>query len=453
MPVSQQEIQELKDALGDSFITDPKVFNPYTRDMSWMVPDGSPIGAVFAESTEDVSKAVAWANKYKIPVSVRSGGSGLAGGAVSYEGGLVISFHKMTRILEIDIESGVAVVEPGIINADLNKELAKDGYFWAPDPASAGVSAVGGNIATNAGGLKAVCHGVTINWVRALEVVLADGTVVQVGSRSIKNVTSLNLRELFVGSEGTLGIITQAVLRIERIPQFTPYTFLACFDEVEDAGIATIAIRGSGTLPVSLELMDALSVRLTNERNPDRQVPEPGAALLLGQTEGANAKAEAEEFAKTCEEFGATSIVVQEGSDLFQLRRDGYPALQANGMGVIGDVSVPIGALAEMIHIIGEISERRNRRVSILAHAADGNIHPIVECGEGEEESRAAEELLDEICERAGELGGVVSGEHGIGYLKRAETQKLLSTEVKDIQLAIKKALDPNGILTPGRKV
>ncbi|MBE6484997.1 MAG: FAD-binding protein [Actinomycetaceae bacterium] len=453
MTITASDLQELKDQLGERFITDQRTFAPYMRDMSWMLPEGEPIGAVFAESTEDVSKALAWANKHIVPVSVRTGGSGLAGGSVSYDGGLILSLHKMNRILEIDPENGVAVIEPGIINAEFNKELAKEGFFFAPDPASASIASVGGNIATNAGGLRAVCHGVTINWVRALEVVLADGRVIEVGSKTIKNVSSLNLKELFIGSEGTLGVITQAVVRIEHIPEYEPYTFFACFDSIEDAGYATIAIRAAENKPVSLELIDALGVRLVNERNPDLQIPQPGAGLLLGQAEGQSAKEDVEEFANTCREYGATAVMFEEGNRLFQVRRDAYPALSAAGMEVIGDVSVPIASLAEAIHNIMAISEKRQRRVSILAHAGDGNIHPIVECGEGIEESRAAEELLDEVCEMAVGMGGVVSGEHGIGYLKHHAVTQLLSPDTREVQLAIKKALDPNGILTPGRKL
>lgn len=453
MPITTDDLQELREKLGERFVTDQRTIEPYGRDLSWMVPEGEPLGAVFADTTEDVSIALAWANARKVPVSVRTGGSGLAGGAVSYPGGLIIALHNMNRILEIDHENGIAVVEPGIINAQLNRELAKEGFFFAPDPASASMCSVGGNIATNAGGLRAVCHGVTINWVRALEVVLADGRVIHVGSKTIKNVSSLNLKELFIGSEGTLGVITQAVIRIEPLNQYDNYTFFACFDSAEDAGYATVMLRACEPRPVSLELIDALGVELVNKRNPDLQIPQPGAALLLGQAEGENAKRAVEEYAQVCREYGATAVQFEEGTRLFQVRRDAYPALSANGMQVIGDVSVPISRLADAIHGIEEISAERGRKVSILAHAGDGNIHPIVECGEGTEEAAAAESLLDEICRMAIGMEGVVSGEHGIGHLKHAEIDHLLSPDTRSVQRAIKEALDPNNILTPGRKI
>ena len=453
MSLTESDIQELRDALGERFISDQRTIEPYTRDQSWMLPEGQPIGAVFAETTEDVSRALAWANSHKVPVSVRTGGSGLAGGAVSYDGGLVLALHKMNRILEIDVENGIAVVEPGILNTEFNRQLAKEGYFFAPDPASAAIASIGGNIATNAGGLKAVCHGVTINWVRAIEVVLADGRVLQLGSKTIKNVQSLNLKELFIGSEGTLGVITQAVVRIERIPDYQPYTFFACFDQIEDAGYATIAIRGQEPKPISLELIDAMGVALVNKRNPDLQIPDAGAGLLLGQVEGPNAKEQAEACCQLATEFGATAVRYEEGNELFQVRRDAYPALIAEGMPVIGDVSIPIASLADAIHGIREIGEKHNRKVSILAHAGDGNIHPIVECGEGPEEAQAAEDLLDDICAMAVGMGGVVSGEHGIGHLKHHAVKQLVPADVRELQLAIKATLDPNNILTPGRKL
>lgn len=453
MRVSEEGIQELKDSLGERFVQDETSVRPYMRDQSWMVPEGVPLGAVFAESTEDVSTALAWANKHKVPVSVRTGGSGLAGGAVSYPDGLIISLGKMNRILEINSEDSYAIVEPGIINAELNRRLGLEGYFFAPDPASASISAVGGNIATNAGGLRAVSYGVTIDWVRGLEVVLADGRVINTGARTIKNVSSLNLTQLFVGSEGTLGVITKAIIKIERLPEHEPYTFIASFDSVEDAGYATIAMRDSDHRPVSLEMMDAYTVEQVNKRNPDAHVPQPGEALLLGQVIGEHAEEQAKAFTALCEEFGAATTAVEKGTGLFQARRDAYPALEDSGMPVIGDVSVPIASLAEAIHNIREISEKRHRRVAILAHAGDGNIHPIVECGEGIEEARAAEDLLDEIVGMAIKLYGVVSGEHGIGFLKRHDLPEMLSEEVIDVQRSIKNALDPNGILTPGRKV
>ncbi|MCI1901961.1 MAG: FAD-binding protein [Bifidobacteriaceae bacterium] len=453
MRASEEEIQELATALGEKFTTDETTIRPYMRDQSWMVPEGTPIGAVFAQSAQDVSTALKWANAHKVPVSVRTGGSGLAGGAVSYADGLIISLDKMNRILEINPENSYAIVEPGIINEEFNRQLGLEGYFFAPDPASASIATIGGNIATNAGGLRAVSYGVTIDWVKGLEVVLADGRIIHTGSKTIKNVSSLNLTQLFVGSEGTLGVVTQATVKIERLPEHEPYTFLASFDSIEDAGYATIAMRDSDNRPVSLELIDAFTVDLVNKRHPDMQVPQPGAALLLGQTLGENAEEQANTMAELCKEFGASETHVEKGNDLLAVRRDAYPALQDAGMPVIGDVSVPIASLAEVIQGIEELSQKYNRRVAIIGHAGDGNLHPIVQCGEGLEESAAAEALLDEIVKMAIEPGGVISGEHGIGYLKRHDLPEMLSQDVIDVQRSIKNALDPNNILTPGRKV
>ena len=451
--VTSTQINELKETLGERFVTDQEVIAPYLTDMSGVLAEGTPIGAVFAESRDDVREALMWADRNGVPVSVRTTGTGVAGGATAYPDGLIIDLHKMNRILEIDVENGTATVEPGIINAHFNRELRKEGFFFAPDPGSAEIASVGGNIATNAGGLHAVSYGVTIDWVKGLEVVLPNGRVLHTGGKTIKNSSALNLTQLFVGSEGTLGVITEAIVRIEHLPESAPFTFVAGFNTVEEAGYATIAIRACERRPVSLELMDAFAVAAVKKRNPDFDLPVPKGAILLGQTEGGNARELAEEFIAVCEDMGATHTQYSEGGDLFSIRHDAYPSLVAKGMAGVGDISVPIASIAETISRIDELSRHLNTGYSMLAHAGDGNLHPIVAHGNSPEEMAKESAFLDALSELAAEMGGVVSGEHGIGSMKYHHLDEMLDEDTRWAQRQLKAAFDPNNILTPGRGI
>ncbi|GAA3610027.1 FAD-binding oxidoreductase [Agrococcus terreus] len=451
-PVDPALLQDLRVRVGDALVTDPAVLAAHAHDSSRAPSEGMPAGLVRATGTSHVSAALAWAHEHGVPVSVRGAGSGLSGGAVAYEGGLVVALDAMRRIRDIDVANRTAVVEPGVVTADLDAAAREHGLFFPPDPASARWSTVGGNIATNAGGLRCVAHGVTADAVMALEVVLADGRVMRTGSLTRKDVVGLDLTSLFVGSEGTLGVITEATVRLKPVPEGPQPTFRASFPTIEQAADAVAAIVAGPEQPEVLELLDALSVEIIQSFQPTG-LPAEGAALLVGQTAGPGAIERAESILELCRALGATDGHVSEGDDLLEARRLANPALTAKGLRVSCDVGVPISQLAAVFRGIDDIGAAHGRRVAVVAHAGDGNLHPTVEAGESADEIAAAERVIDDITRLALSLGGTISGEHGIGSVKRHELPWQLDEAALDVQRAIKAALDPRGILTPGRAI
>lgn len=445
-------LAELTGALGDRVVLTGPHLERLSHDSSRYQPENLPLAAVLAQTTEDVSTALAWAHRHRIPVSVRGAGTGLAGGAVSYAQGLIISLEACNHIRQIDPLNRLAVVEAGVITAELDQAARAHGLFFPPDPASAEMSTVGGNIATNAGGLRCIAHGVTRDAVASLEVVMADGTVLHTGARTRKNVVGLDLTSLFVGSEGTLGIITAATVRLKPIPPGTPHTFRANFDSIQAAGEAVLDIVNGPDQPEVLELMDAHSVKTIEEIYPSGLVV-PEAAVLIGQTVGLEAAAHAEAITQRCLRHGAVDVAIAENDALLEARRLANPALSARGLRVSCDVGVPIGQLAEVFRGIEEISAKYGREISIVAHAGDGNLHPTVAADDTPEEYIAAEEVIVEISKLAVSLGGTISGEHGIGAVKHHELPIQLSKGVLSAQQAIKSALDPHHILTPARAI
>ena len=445
-------LDELRAALGGRLLDDPASLAASAVDSSRAQPEGLPIAVVRATSTGDVSTALAWAHARGIRVSVRGAGTGLSGGAVAYAGGLVVSLEAMNRIVDIDVANRLADVEAGVITADLDAAALAHGLFFPPDPASAQWSTIGGNIATNAGGLRCVAHGVTTDVVAALEVVLADGRVMRTGARTRKNTTGYDLTSLFTGSEGTLGVITAATVRLKPVPPGQPRTFRASFDDIEDAGRAVTAIVSGPAAPEVLELIDARSVEIIEAFHPSG-LPSPGAAMLVGQTVGLAALDTAEAIVALCRAHGAVETEISDSDSLLEARRLANPALTAQGLRVSCDVGVPVAQLATVFRGIGELAERHGRRIAVVAHAGDGNLHPTVEAGESPEEYAAAELVIDDITRLALSLGGTISGEHGIGSVKRHELPWQQDAVALDAQRAIKVALDPRGILTPDRSI
>lgn len=445
-------LYELRANLGERLLDDPASLAAYAVDSSRAQPEGLPIAVVRATSTGDVSTALAWAHARGIQVSVRGAGTGLSGGAVAYAGGLVVSLEAMDRIVSIDVDNRLADVEAGVVTADLDAAAHAHGLFFPPDPASAQWSTIGGNIATNAGGLRCVAHGVTTDVVAALEVVLADGRIMRTGARTRKNTTGYDLTSLFCGSEGTLGVITAATVRLKPVPPGQPRTFRASFDDIEDAGRAVTAIVSGPAAPEVLELIDARSVEIIEAFHPSG-LPSPGAAMLVGQTVGPTAPDTAEAITAICRAHGAVETEVSDSDSLLEARRLANPALTAQGLRVSCDVGVPVSQLATVFRGIGELAQRHGRRIAIVAHAGDGNLHPTVEAGDTPAEYAAAELVIDDITHLALSLGGTISGEHGIGSVKRHELPWQQDAVALDVQRAIKAALDPRGILTPGRAI
>ncbi|KQB85069.1 FAD-binding oxidoreductase [Corynebacterium oculi] len=430
-------------------LTEEAEMRPLTTDSSQVAPEGLPRAVAVVRSTEDVSAALRWAHEYRVPVSVRAGGSGVSGGALAYEGGLVIALHEMNRIVEIDADARLATAQAGVLTADLDAEARKHGLFLAPDPASAAISTVGGNIATNAGGLRCLAHGDTARAVAALKVVLASGDVISTGARTVKNSTGLNLTQLFVGSEGTLGVITEATVWLTPVPQGPEHSFLGSFDSFEEAGRAVVEIVRSVELE-TLELIDAPIAAMVERYRPTG-LPQPGAALLIGQALGPQAERAVEEATAISRRAGAAQACTGEGAALLEARRLALPAMQAHGEWVMGDVGVPVPALPTMFEAIARMEKEEGQAVRIVAHAGDGNLHPMIRVEPGERER--AQAVMDRIVAAAVELGGVISGEHGIGLLKRHELHRQYDAATLRAQHAIKAALDPRGILSPGRGI
>ncbi|QRQ78171.1 FAD-binding oxidoreductase [Glutamicibacter protophormiae] len=443
---------ELQDIFGDRMVTGGAELDRVSRDESRAMPEGAALAAVFPESTEEVSAALGWANRHGVKVSVRGTGTGVSGGALAYAGGLVVSLERMNRIKLIDPVNRLAEVQAGVINAELDRAAEDHGLFFAPDPASAEISTIGGNIATNAGGLRCISHGVTRDSVAALEVVLADGSILRTGARTRKNVVGLDLTSLFVGSEGTLGVITSATVRLKPIAPGIPRTFRASFPTVEDAGRAVTAIVNGAQTPEVLELLDARSVQIIEAYKPSG-LPEDGCALLIGQFTGLQAKQAAGDTAQLCREHGAREVVIAEGDSLLEARRLANPALNAQGLRVSCDVAVPVGELAAVFRGIEQIAEQHGRTISVVAHAGDGNLHPTVEAEDTPQGHAAAEVVIGDITRLALELGGTISGEHGIGLVKQAELPWQLDDATLHAQQMIKYALDRKNILTPGRGI
>jgi glycolate oxidase len=457
MAFSPEVIAELKSIVGpDRLLTSREDLVAYSYDATWM--ESPPQAVVLPKSAQEVSLVLKLANRYKIPLAPRGAGSGLSGGSVPQQGGIALSFTLMNRILEIDTENSVAVVEPGVITFALQKEVEKHGLFYPPDPSSLKQSAIGGNVAENAGGARCLKYGVTSDYVRALEVVLPTGEIFQTGGKMVKIATGYNLRQLFTGAEGTLGVITKITLRLLPLPKFRT-TALVPFADVETACIAVTKIMSSGLLPASIELMDTFTMRCVEEYRPVG-LPLGAGAMLLFALDGNYQQvieAETEAVAQICRDAGALEVRVgksaEENEKLWEARRAVSPSLARLRPNKFGeDISVPRSALPQIVREIGDISKRYNLPIPVFGHAGDGNLHPNILCDRSDpEEMERVRGAAAEIFRAAVRLGGTLSGEHGIGLLKKEFMEEALGAEQLAFQIRLREYFDPNGILNPGK--
>lgn len=432
--------------------TDPAILSAHLSDASRAVADGLPLAVASPTTTAQVAAALSWANEHRVPVSIRGAGSGLSGGAIAYAGGLAISMTAFDSV-EIDPVNMLATVGAGVITAELDHAAQAHGLIYAPDPVSSELSTIGGNIATNAGGPRCLAHGVTADAVVSLEVVLADGRVIRSGSKTVKNTSGLNLMPLFVGSEGTLGVITNAVVRLKPQPRGSRVAFAASFPTLEDAGSAIVQILASLPRPESLELMDANTLAAVASHYPDEPAV-PGAAAIVGEFISENAEALATQLGEVCVAHDAAVMYGEAAGALLRTRLRVNPALSASGLVASCDVAVPISELAHLMMRIEEVSEQFGMQINAFAHAGDGNFHPtVVVPPEDPDALDRAELVLDAITHAALELGGVISGEHGIGSLKVHHLEEQLGPETLRLQRELKQFFDPNGILAPGRAI
>jgi len=430
----------------------------YRRDETAHFEPGLPLAVALPATTEDVATIMRLATGHRVPVVPRGAGSGLSGGSAGVEGALTIALTRMNRILEVDGDNLVAVVQPGVINADLKAAVANVGLFYAPDPASYEFCSIGGNIGTNAGGLCCVKYGVTRDAVLGLEVVLADGRVIRTGGRTVKDVAGYSLTHLFVGSQGTLGIVTEATLRLRPAPP-PKQTMLAFFPSVESAGDAVASMTRSGVEPCTLELMDRVTIAAVDDWH-HLGLDRSSAALLMVESDrpGDAATAELTAAEACCTDAGAASVIratsQMEADGLRQVRRLAFRAMERLGVARMEDVGVPRARLPELLAAIERVAAEHDVRCGTFGHAGDGNLHPTFVWERGDD---AAETRAHAACEAlyrvAIALGGTLTGEHGIGAARREFLAEQVGTDAVEVMRAIKAALDPLGILNPGKVV
>jgi len=446
-------IAELPDG---TVVTDPDIVASYRQDRAADPNAGTAIAVVRPRRTEEVQTVLRWATAHAVPVVPRGAGTGLSGGATALDGGIVLSTERMRDIV-VDPVTRTAVTQPGLFNAEVKKAVAEYGLWYPPDPSSYEICSIGGNIATNAGGLCCVKYGVTTDYVLGMQVVLADGTAVRLGGPRLKDVAGLSLTKLFVGSEGTLGVITEVTLRLLP-PQHRGCTVVASFDSVAAAADAVVAITGK-IRPSMLEFMDSVAINAVEDKlkmGLDRKA----AAMMVAASDdrGPAGVEDTEYMARVFTEHGATEVYStddpDEGEAFVAARRFAIPAVEAKGSLLLEDVGVPLPALADLVSGVEKIAERHRLMISVIAHAGDGNTHPLIVFDPTDrDEAERAQLAFGEIMDLAVGLGGTITGEHGVGRLKRPWLAGYLGPEAMELNRRIKQALDPDNILNPGAAI
>jgi glycolate oxidase len=437
-------------------VTDPDVLASYAHDEAEWAPYALPAALVRPHETADVAAVVTYCAEHGIPVVPRGAGTGLSGGANAVEGCVVVSMEEMNAVVSIDGDERLAVVQPGVVNDDLRRACAERGLWYPPDPASAPWSTIGGNVATNAGGLCCVKYGVTRDYVLGMEAVVGRGDVVRLGRRTAKGVAGYDLAGLMVGSEGTLGLITEVTLRL-RGAREAEHTVVGYFEELTGAGRAVAAVTASGVVPSALELMDRYTLQAVDAWK-HMGLSDGGDVLLLARCDapGSAGDVEADEVLRCFNEAGATwatrSTDAEEADALFAARRLAYPALERLGPVLTEDICVPRMRLPEMLGRIERIAAEHDIHIANVAHAGDGNLHPLMITPAGDDAARVrVQEAFEIIVDEAIAIGGTVTGEHGVGLLKMRGLAEEVGPAVLAMHRAVKSALDPAGIFNPGK--
>ncbi len=432
----------------------------YSYDSSFvpMSAENIPDLVVIPSTTEEISAVMAIANEYGIPVTPRGTASGRTGGCIPVCGGISLALHRMTKIIELDERNMMITVEAGVRTIDVYNFCAEKGLFFPPDPASWKYSTIGGNVGENAGGMRAVKYGVTSNYVMGLEVVLADGSIINTGGKAIKNVTGYNLTQLFTGSEGTLGVITKVVLRLIPMPKVRN-TMQLMFPSLDNACNTIHKMLMSGVVPAAAELMDKISLQAV-ARHRKLEINSSIEACVIIEIDGkidADLEKQANQIQIIAMEFEVAEVRIaasqQEVDEIWAIRRGLSSAIGAMAPNRFGeDISVPRDAFPETVRLIREIAEKYNLTIAVYGHAGDGNIHPSVLCDlskPGEEQQ--VHDAIDEIFDAALSVRGTLSGEHGIGITKRPHIAKALGEAGINALKMVKQAFDPKGILNPGK--
>ncbi|MGI8612847.1 MAG: FAD-binding oxidoreductase [Nocardioidaceae bacterium] len=450
-------LDALAEALpAECLLTDADRMESYRFDRAAFCAAGRPLCVVRARATEQVSATLRIASQHSVPVVPQGARSGLSGAANAIDGCIVLSLEAMDAVLHVDVANRFVVTQPGVFNADLSRSVAERGLFYPPDPSSWEFCSIGGNLATNSGGLCCVKYGVTTDYVMGLEVVLASGEVLRTGRRTVKGVAGYDLTRLFVGSEGTLGVITEATLSLRPQAQ-VPETVAATFADGHAAARAVAAVVAGPVVPSLLEFLDRVSLQAVNDAFRLGFGPEVGA-LVLAQSDagGPQGKEDVDVLAGLFTDSGATDVVVAadpaEGGLLLAARRQVLTAMERLGTTLIDDVCVPRDRLPDLVDGVEALASTAGLTVGLVGHAGDGNFHPTVVFDAADaDQVVAAQRLFDDIMLLGLELGGTITGEHGVGLLKR----ELLVREVGELSIQlhrdIKRALDPQGILNPGK--
>jgi glycolate oxidase len=416
-----------------------------------------PSCGVWAERAEQVSEILKIGNREKIPVIPRGAGTGLSGMAVPAKGGIVLDLNRMNKILGISIEDRLAIVQPGVVYASLENALTPYGFFFPPDPASGKVATLGGNVATNAGGVKGAKYGTTRDYVLGLQVVLPDGRIMRTGSKTMKSVSGYDLTRLFVGSEGTLGVVTEITLKINPRPTATS-TSMATFQSLEDAGRAVSQIIYSGIVPSVLEILGRETIIAIN-KNTDLNLPEVDA-ILLAETDGYTQEETRYQMKKVMEVFHKNNAqevreanTAEEAAELWKARKSAYAVLaRIKTHFALEDVTVPMSKVADLLKGVDAIGRKHAIQIATFGHAGDGNLHPqILYDGHNPDEVKRVEAATGELFKLAIDLGGTLTGEHGIGLSKAPYMTLEHDPVAMDVMRTLKRMFDPNNILNPGK--
>ncbi|ABB14274.1 putative glycolate oxidase, GlcD subunit [Carboxydothermus hydrogenoformans Z-2901] len=452
-----EALAKLQKILGSGKIkTQPEELFVYGYDATAGLKNQMPLAVVFPESTEEVVEIVKWANEYKIPLYPRGSGTNLSGGTVPTAKGVVVELNRLNKILEIDLDNLTATVEPGVIINDLNEAVKPYGLIYPPDPGTVTTATMGGSVAECSGGLRGLKYGVTKHYIMGVEAVIGTGELLKFGGKTVKNVTGYDLPALMVGSEGTLGIITKIIVKLIPAP-VAKKSFLAVFNSIDDAGNAIAEIIKNRVIPATLEIMDQTTIR-TVEKFKNIGLPVDAQAILLVETDGYPEQVEME--AKIIRQVleknrGEVSEAKndEEREKLWEARRAALPALaQVSPTTVLEDATVPRSQVPAMLKRLKEISEKYNLTIGTFGHAGDGNLHPTILTDEtNREEWQRVEKAVEEIFKAALELGGTLSGEHGIGMAKNRFLLWEMGEAGVNLLKRLKLAFDPNNILNPGK--
>jgi len=441
---------------ADQLLTAEEDLGVYAFDGTAMLHQ-RPGCIVLPDSTEQISRVMTLANEYEVPVVTRGSGTGLAGGSVPCAGCIVLCLVRLNRIVELDARNLVMVVEPGVLTQKIADEAAAAGLFYPPDPGSIKISTIGGNVANNSGGLRGLKYGVTRDYVMALQMVLADGQVLETGTKCVKDVAGFSLRDLFIGSEGCLGVITRITLKLIPKPA-TKKTMLALFDSMTQAADTISAIIENKIIPCTLEFLDKVTIECV-EDYAKIGLPTDCEAVLLMEVDGhaAQVDEQAEQIVALAKAGGAREVRLaqsdEEALKLASARRTAFSALARLAPTVVlEDVTVPRSELARMVAFVNEVGQRHAVRVGTFGHMGDGNLHPTFLCDERDkEEMERVEEAMREVFDFAIELGGTITGEHGVGLAKKPFLPAQLGPVGMDILRRVKDSFDPKGILNPGK--